>query len=171
MRRTPGVRGRRRALSTLAVAVFMLTGGCSGGDEPRATTNKPPAGPAPIVEQTMRVVEETVPEVEETALSADALCWEANDAIRRIISELMNAPNTDAALIEQTVASYRGYGARLRELAGLAESDADRRAILAAAAAAEEYAQAVHDQNSYHVDIAGVIDASRRAFPSCDLEG
>jgi hypothetical protein len=145
----------RRTLM-LALAVLMLTAGCTSAEGARET----PADPGP----------EPVPWVEETALSEDTLCWEANAAIHRIITELMNAPNTDAALIEQTVASYRTYAARLRALAGLAEADVDARAILAAAEEAETYAQAVYDQNSYHVDISGVMESSRRAFPTCDLQ-
>jgi len=108
--------------------------------------------------------------VVETALSEDMLCWEANAAIQRVILELMKAPNTDEALIAQTVTSYRTFAARLRELAALATPDVDADAIANAAEEAEKYAQAVHDQNSYHVDIYGVMEASRQAFPTCDLQ-
>ena len=145
----------RRTLM-LALAALMLAAGCTSANGARETA----AAPAP----------EPVPLVEETAYSDDSLCWEANAAIRRIITELMQAPNTDAALVEQTVASYRTYAARLRELAGLAAPDVDARAIIDAADAAEKYAQAVHDQNSYHVDMDGVVQASRHAFPACDLQ-
>ena len=68
------------------------------------------------------------------------------------------------------MASYRTYAARLRELAELAGPEVDEGAIIDAADAAERYAQAVHDQNSYHVDIDGVIEATRQAFPTCDLQ-
>jgi hypothetical protein len=147
----------RRTLM-LALAALMLATGCTSADGARETAAAPAAEPVPV------------PVVEETAYSDDSLCWEANAAIRRIILELMQAPNTEAALVEQTVASYRTYAARLRELAGLAAPEVDARAIIDAADAAEEYAQAVHDQNSYHVDIDGVIQASRDAFPTCDLQ-
>jgi len=145
----------RRTLSALALAVLMLTAGCTSG-EARETATDP--GPDPV------------PLVEETALSEDMLCWEANAAIRRIILELMKAPNTDAALIEQTVASYRTFAGRLRELAELATADVDAQAIVHAAVESEKYAQAVYDQNSYHVNIDGVIEATRQAFPTCDLQ-
>ena len=145
----------RRTL-VLALASLMLAAGCTSADGARETAAAPARDPVPLVE--------------ETTYSDDSLCWEANAAIRRIILELMQAPNTDAALVEQTVASYRTYAARLRELAGLAAPDVDARAIIDAADAAEKYAQAVHDQNSYHVDIDGVIQASRDAFPTCDLQ-
>jgi hypothetical protein len=148
----------RRALSALALMTLLL-GGCTSG-EPLAERAADPLAPP-----------EPGPVVAETALSEEMLCWEANVAIRRIIAELMGAPNSDAALIEQTVMSYRQYAARLRELAGLSRSDTGERAIVNAAEAAERYAQAVYDQNSYKVDISGAIEASRRAFPGCDLEG
>jgi hypothetical protein len=142
----------RRTLM-LALAALMLAGGCTTAKAPQESADADP-----------------VPLVEETALSEDMFCWEANAAIRRITLELMKAPNTDAALIEQTVASYRTFAARLRELAALATPDVEAQAIIHAAEEAETYAQAVHDQNSYHVDIDGVIEATRQAFPTCDLQ-
>jgi hypothetical protein len=144
----------RRTLM-LALMALMLAGGCGSNDPPQEAV--PPA-PDPV------------PVVEETAFTEDMLCWEANAAIQRIIAELMKAPNTDEALISQTVASYRTFAARLRELAVLAAPDVDADAIVNAADEAERYAQAVHDQNSYHVDIYPVIQASRQAFPTCDLQ-
>jgi hypothetical protein len=145
----------RRTLM-LALAALMVAAGCTSTEGARETAADPGPDPVPLVEV--------------TTFSEDMLCWEANSAIQRIIVELMNAPNADDALIAQTVVSYRTYAARLRELARLAEPDVDALAIIDAAEQAETYAQAVQDQNSYHVDISGVVEASRRAFPSCDLQ-
>jgi hypothetical protein len=158
------MRGRVRFIVLAALlAALLAVGGCTG-DAPAggAPAGSPTGGPLVRTEE---------PGPVSTAMSDDMLCWAVNDAIRRIVTELMAAPNTDDALIAQTVESYRAYAATLREIAVLADTDRSEQGMNAAAEAAESYAQKVFDENSYRVDISGVIEASRRALPACDLEG
>jgi hypothetical protein len=97
------------------------------------------------------------------------LCGYAIDAVRLIVRELMEAPNNDAALTRQTVASYGKYASTLRDLAGRATTDDRRGLILDAADAADAYAAEVKARDTYHVDVHPVIMASYDAFPGCQL--
>jgi len=107
--------------------------------------------------------------IDAVALEEYLLCGHAIDAVRVIIKELLAAPNTSAALIQQTVTSYTKYAAKLRELAELVTSAERKALILDAAHQADRYADEVRIRNNYHVDIQPVMEASYDAFPRCDL--
>jgi hypothetical protein len=103
------------------------------------------------------------------AMEDYVLCGYAMDAVRLIVSELLKAPNNDAALTRQTVASYGKYASTLRDLAERASADDRRGLILDAADAADAYASEVDVRDTYHVDVHPVIVASHEAFPDCNL--
>jgi hypothetical protein len=113
-------------------------------------------------------------EVERTYYSSPAmeefvLCGYAMDAVRLIMRELLQAPNNDAALTRQTVASYGKYASTLRGLAERATTNNRRGLILDAADAADAYVAEVKARDTYHVDVHPVIMASYHAFPGCSL--
>jgi len=105
------------------------------------------------------------------AMEEYVLCGYALDAVRSIVKELMEAPNSDAALTRQTVLSYRKYAGALREAAGRATTELRRELILDAADAADAFAAEVDARDHYHVSVLPVMDASQKAFPGCDLNG
>lgn len=112
----------------------------------------------------------TEPYVEPTTLGEYELCAFATDAVHQIILELWSAPDEEA-LVDQTVATYTKYAKRLRELAAKADTPQRRTMIEAAAVAAEAYAKEVDRRNTYKaVDIDPTIEASKDAFPGCDLD-
>lgn len=114
--------------------------------------------------------EPTQPYVEPTVLGEYELCAFATDAVRQIVVELWSAPDEEA-LVGQTVATYTKYAKRLRELAAKADTPRRRTMIEAAAVAAEAYAGEVDRRNTYvAVDIDPAIEASKDAFPGCDLD-
>lgn len=154
--RMAAIGGRRAGPALAAAALVLSLAGCYSVVYPN---QREPGTP---------VLEEVY--VEPTVLGEYELCAFANDAVRRIITELWSAPD-DAALTRQTVASYTAYALRLRELAAKADTPQRRQRIEAAASEAERYAREVERRQTYNkVDIEPTVQASKDAFPGCDLE-
>jgi len=144
----------------LAMAVLGLLAGCYTVVYPNQTPR--PDGPT--------LWEHQVPYVEPTALGEYELCAFANDAVHQVIMELWKAPD-EAALVKQTIDSYGNYARRLRELAAKADTAQRKSMIETAAEAAARYAAEVDRRHTYKaVDINPAIEASKDAFPGCDLD-
>ena len=154
--------GRRRPRPAGIVAIIAALGLLLGGCYTVVYPNQPHMLEGPVLHE--------MPYVEPTSLGEYELCAFAVDAVRKIVTELWQAPD-EAALILQTIKSYNAFAQTLRELAAKAEPGEQRRMIEAAAAAAAKYAAEVDRRNTYHnVDIDPTVEASKDAFPNCDLD-
>lgn len=149
----------RRRAAALAVAVGAL--GVLGGCYSVVYPNQPNMVDGPVLR--------TLPAPTSTVLSNAQLCLYATDGVQTMVGEILTAP--DDKYLQQTIDSYGKYAALMREIAGRADTEDQRRKIEAVASAAQRHADDVRDRGlKANLDDPATKAASTAAFPGCSFK-